>query len=225
MPDGTFHEFKEIDQEKLTQEFGHRVLTKLSSLELITGEEVAQVLSQEHTGFSVWAGEPFNDSDSAHFVARYIERGPLSLEKLSIQDDIIAYTTRDGTTHEFDGLEFLALLSSHIAKPYESLTRYYGYYSCRSRGERKKVLSTNVDQSIEPPAKASSSWAACMKRIHEINPLECPKCKAEMRIVSFIHSPNEIDKIMRSLSLPKFKPPTPLSRPPPDEPEFDISYL
>jgi hypothetical protein len=29
-------------------------------------------------------------------VARYIERGPLSLEKLSIQDDIVSYSTNDG---------------------------------------------------------------------------------------------------------------------------------
>jgi hypothetical protein len=31
----------------------------------------------------------------------YIERAPLSLEKLSIQDDIVTYTTKDGAAHEF----------------------------------------------------------------------------------------------------------------------------
>jgi hypothetical protein len=39
--------------------------------------------------------EPFHD-DSERFVARYIERAPLSLEKLSIQDDIVIYSTEDG---------------------------------------------------------------------------------------------------------------------------------
>jgi hypothetical protein len=29
----------------------------------------------------------------------YIERAPLSLEKLSIQDDILTYTTKDGAVH------------------------------------------------------------------------------------------------------------------------------
>jgi hypothetical protein len=66
---------------------------------------------------------------SAQFVARYIERGPVSLQKLSLDGEIVTYTTKDGTAHEFDGLEFLARLSSHIPKPYESLTRYYGWYS------------------------------------------------------------------------------------------------
>ncbi len=28
--------------------------------------------------------------------------------------------------------------------------------------------------------------ATCIKRIYEIDPLECPKCKAQMRIIAFI---------------------------------------
>ena len=43
-----------------------------------------------------WLGDPFHDKESEQFVARYIERAPLSLEKLSIQDDIVTYTTKDG---------------------------------------------------------------------------------------------------------------------------------
>jgi hypothetical protein len=72
-------------------------------------------------------GDPFEDAESERFVARYIERGPISLEKRSIPDDIITYTSKDQVAHEFDALEFLALLSSHIPKPYELLTRYYGW--------------------------------------------------------------------------------------------------
>jgi hypothetical protein len=71
-----------------------------------------QILSQDHTGFGVWMGDPFHDKESEQFVARYIERAPLSLEKLSIQDDIVTYTTKDGAAHEFDALEFLAALLS-----------------------------------------------------------------------------------------------------------------
>jgi hypothetical protein len=74
-------------------------------------------------------GDP--DKESEQFVARYIERSPLSLKKLSVHDDIVTYTTKDGAAHEFDALEFLAALSVHIPKTYESITRYYGRYSCR----------------------------------------------------------------------------------------------
>ncbi len=81
---------------------------------------MVQVLSQDHTEFGVWFGDPFHDTESEQFVARYIERAPLSLEKLSLQDDIVTYTTKDGAAHEFDALEFLAELSAHIPKTYES---------------------------------------------------------------------------------------------------------
>jgi hypothetical protein len=42
---------------------------------------------------------------------RYIERAPLLLERFSIQDDIVTYTTKDGAAREFDALEFLTQLS------------------------------------------------------------------------------------------------------------------
>lgn len=212
--DGSFLPFKVIEQGGLTAKFGEVVLCALVKEELVSDNEVAQILSQEHTGFNVWLGDPFQDEESDKFVARYIERGPISLQRLSIQDDIVTYSTKDGTAHEFDGLEFLALLSSHIAKPYESLTRYYGFYSCRARGERKK-RSAVVGESgnhPDPRPKASTSWAACMKRILEIGPLECPKCKGTMRIIAFIHDTKEISKIMRSLDIAEYARPPPLTK-------------
>ena len=210
--EGVFTPFSSIDLERLSTRFSERVLFLLSKEELITDDVSSQILSQEHSGFSVWLGEPFDDPDSERFVARYVERGPLSLEKLSVTDDIVAYATKDGLTHEFDALEFLALLTSHIPNTYESLTRYYGFYSCRARGERLKRLKCSektkpIPEQASPP---SSTWAACIKRIYEINPLECPKCKGEMRIVAFVHDPIEIKNIMLSLGLPNFRAPPPV---------------
>ena len=46
-----------------------------------------------------------------------------------------------------------------------------------------------------------------MKRVLEINPLECPKCKADMRIVAFLKDTREINKIMNSLGIPGPEPP------------------
>ena len=197
---------------------------------------MAQILSQEHTGFGVWFGDPFHDKESEQFVARYIERAPLSLEKISIQDDIITYTTKDGVAHEFDALEFLAELTVHIPKIYESLTRYYGRYSSRRRGERAKlsaITATNTIQEevtenkADPLAPATTSnkaesdyrsefkrsaWAACIKRIYEIDPLECPNCKAQMRIIAFIHNERSIKAIMKSQGIPEFNAPPPIPR-------------
>jgi hypothetical protein len=49
-----------------------RVLAQLHTRELITDDDVARILSQAHTGFGVWFGDPFNDKESEQFVARYI---------------------------------------------------------------------------------------------------------------------------------------------------------
>ena len=176
---GNFTPFTTLNTELMAEHFRDRVLAELVTRGLITDEVPAQILSQEHSGFGAWVGDTFKEQDRTRFVARYIERGPLSLEKLSITDDIVSYSTNDGATHDFDPLEFMALLSCHVPKPYESLTRYYGWYSCRARGERAKRAPVAGSTVTEDPHEApSASWAACMKRIFEINPLECPRCKS-----------------------------------------------
>ncbi len=213
-PDGTFKRFEQINLKQVTEEFSNEVLSGLRGKDLITDAEVTQILSQEHTGFSVWVGEAFQDEGSEKFVARYVDRGPISLEKLSLQDDIVTYTTKDGVAHEFDHLEFLALLSAHIPRPYESVCRFYGHYSCRRRGERakKEPPVTVTEGGTEPKQKASSSWAACLKHVYEFNPLECPKCRGPMRIISFLQDESAIIKIMDSLGLPPYTAPPPLPK-------------
>jgi hypothetical protein len=222
LPDGSFKPFAAPpDCDLLNQRFTDHVLAALHKKELITDETVAQILSQLHTGFSVWLGEPFQDEESDKFVARYIERGPVSLEKLTIQDDIITYTTTDNSANEFDELEFLALLSAQIPHPYESLTRYYGHYSCRTRGKRKKEAEPQPETTVEPPGESSSSWAACIKRIYEIDPLQCPKCQSQMRVIAFLHDPREISNIMESSGIEKYRSPPPI----PDHSSHDESLF
>jgi hypothetical protein len=201
----------------ITERFCELVLSAFCKRELISDDVMSQILSQEHSGFSVWVGEPFQDADSKHFVSRYIERGPVSLERLKFGEEGVIYETKDGEQRRYDPLEFLALLSSHIPKRYESLTRYYGHYSCRGRGERKKrelsqtKNNSGLPISSEAPGKASSSWAACVKRIYEVDPLECPRCKGQMRIIAFVQEPNAIKAMMKSLGLPEYRAPPPLN--------------
>ncbi len=111
---GKFTPLAAVDTDVLSQHFENEVLAELVTRGLITDDDVAQILAQEHSGFGAWVGEPFDEADRTKFVARYIERGPVSLEKLTIQDDIITYTTKDERVHEFDAMEFLALLSCHV---------------------------------------------------------------------------------------------------------------
>lgn len=45
-----------------------------------------------------------------------------------------------------------------------------------------------------------------------MDPLECPKCKAQMRIIAFIQDAHSITKIMKSRGIPDFQAPPPLPK-------------
>jgi hypothetical protein len=79
------------------------------------------------------------------------------------------------------------------------LIRYYGWPACRSlgvgrysnksRGLRAKSESPAVfptGEASAPGAKAARKrWAALIKQVYEADPLSCPRCGAEMKIISF----------------------------------------
>lgn len=44
------------------------------------------------------------------------------------------------------------------------------------------------------------NWARLLHRIFEIDPLPCPKCGTEMKVVSVITEPEVIDKILKSIA-------------------------
>jgi len=52
--DGVFTRFLEVDLKAIEQAFAERVLAELHKRELISDDDVAQILSQDHTGFGVW---------------------------------------------------------------------------------------------------------------------------------------------------------------------------
>ena len=75
-----------------------------------------------------------------------------------IVDDAVIYKTKTGEEVKYDPLEFLALLTAHILKKYESITRYYGNYSSRVRGERKKrELAAQIAQAPATDGQAASN--------------------------------------------------------------------
>lgn len=56
-----------------------------------------------------------------------------------------------------------------------------------------------------------STWAKLIAQVYEIDPLVCPRCHSEIRILAVINEPQEIRKILRHLlkigrSPPRFDP-------------------
>jgi len=104
--------------------------------------------------------------------------------------------------------------------------RYYGWYSNRGRGEREKRKQATVNlpevptrveiiavSDYRPKNIPSPQWRECIKKVWEVDPLTCPKCGSEMKIISFINETGVIRKILEHLGLWEDK--TPLERAPP----------
>ena len=125
--------------------------------------------------------------------------------------------------------EFIAAITQHIPEKSFQMVRYYGWYSNKSRGVRVKQGIVrpgdqpveNIDNSIEvidvadykPKPVPSKTWRDCIKKIYEVDPLCCPKCNGEMRIISFITDEITIKEILSHLGLWSQKP----SRDPPNQ--------
>ena len=41
-------------------------------------------------------------------------------------------------------------------------------------------------QPADPGPGSVSTWAMLIKRVYEVDPLECPHCSGEMKVISFI---------------------------------------
>jgi len=103
------------------------------------------------------------------------------------------------------------------------MVRYYGWYSSRSRGDRIKAgllrpgdqppPGENADEvtvldvsDYQPPRIPSKTWRELIKKIWEVDPLTCPRCSREMKIISLINEPDVIERILRHLGLWKQHP-------------------
>jgi len=91
----------------------------------------------------------------------------------------------------------------HIPERYERLLRYCGWYSNRSRRARvaKTAVSTNAASTLaeamsEFAQRAKPAWARLIRKVHESDPLECPKCKAPMRVIALIDDPSVMRRIL-----------------------------
>jgi hypothetical protein len=155
-------------------------------------------------------------------LARYILRPPVSLERMG-WDGLGEVRYRRKAGHDgaagptfqpeerFDPADFLARILMHIPEPRRHLVRYYGAYSNASRGRRRRQLEAGA-KSGEAPGQVDCQprnlpderrlrrrWSELIKRVYEVDPLVCPSCGSEMRVVAFILDHEVVDAILRYL--------------------------
>jgi len=216
-----------VDEHAAELLFRHKVIRLLQEEGLLSDERTQLLLSWRHTGFSVHNRVRVDQGDTTALerLARYVPRPPISLERMSWDDagdvryrrkpghDRSAHFRRD-PAETFDPADFLARVIMHIPDPRRHLVRYYGWYSNASRGKRRRALEGQSSENGDPSpsllleeAQARSpdaqtlrrSWAEMIKRVYEVDPLVCPMCGGEMRVIAFIIDLQVVDQILRHL--------------------------
>ncbi len=170
------------------------------------------------------------DGAAVERLVRYIMRPPVSLERMQWDGaGPVRYRLLPGhdtrlLTEEgdevIDPADFLARVLMHVPEPRRHRVRYYGWYSNASRGKRRKAVLEAGDAVPPGPCSAATSRSfredgeesavdvrllrrrrrERIKRIYEVDPLVCPRCQAEMRVIAFILDPAVIDTILRHLA-------------------------
>ena len=160
----------------------------------------------------------------------YLVHAPFSLARLHYDRNAGVVTYDPRTSHRsrldtpaperFSPLDALAALTAFIPDKGFQLARYYGYYSNKARGKRRRQ---NAEPAIPGAASCPDAvqdddfrrfcrraWVRLIRKVYLVNPLTRPKCGGRLRILSFIENASVIEKILRQLKL--WNPP---ERPPP----------
>ena len=87
---------------------------------------------------------------------------------------MLIYKSKDGeNTRQFDAVDFIASLASHIPNMGEQMVRYYGFYSNACRGRRERQNCDGADFIIEGEKYTkgcNKSWVRLIKKIYAVDP-------------------------------------------------------
>ena len=221
-PDGTFLHLGFHQIEILTEAFRRAVLRAWVRRELLDPDAAQSRLAWEHSGFHVHHSVRLEADDALGMLqlARYAARAPVALDRLHYDVGkkrvrLVSDKPEGPTagTHDYDPLEFLALLLAHVPDRFEILVRYAGAYSVRRRARWRKLgilgasrlqaLPPDPNRDAIPPWPALRAlrrrWAELLRRIFEVDPLRCRRCGAAMGIVAFVLDPEVTTAILRHL--------------------------
>jgi len=202
---GDFLELPEFDMDSLLLTWQEAVFDLYLARGKIESQVVENMRTWKHTGFSIDQSVylPAGDQAGIERLVQYITRCPFSLSRLIKVTDTgqAVYkaekqSCRAFPDHNGDGiasgakrnfqvlppLDFIAEFTQHIPPKGSHLIRYYGWYSNKTRGMRKKGEAQIGDPAVEnkasdtPAPRCNRTWAMLIKRVYEVDPLACTKC-------------------------------------------------
>lgn len=232
---GKFYVMAEKGLKALDQLFRDQVLKFLINQGRTEVEFAEKLRGWKHSGFGVYRGDRIaaDDREGLDNLARYIVRNPFSVDKITYneQTGTVLYRSKPNhnTKRNFEVFDAEDFITQHIPEKFFQNIRYYGHYSNKSRGVRKRQQA-EAEQSrkeadgIElidvsehkPKSIPSKHWRDLIKKVWEVDPLLCPMCQSEMKVVALIDCPGLIRHILEHLKLwePVVSMPQPRSPPP-----------
>ena len=206
-----------VDERAAEELFRHKVLRLLRRRGLLSLERIELLLSWRRSGFSVHNRVHAHPDHGRDFEAlvRYMMRSPVSLSRLRFipgAEQVVCArkgghdASEPGEDERVDADECVARVLVQIPDPRRHLVRYYGAYSNRVRGQRRKVESRlegngsgEAEDPLPPPPERAAlrrRWANLIRRVYEVDPLVCPRCGSEMRVIGFITEQSVIKRIL-----------------------------
>jgi hypothetical protein len=161
------------------------------------------------------------------------------------QEDWVRYRPQKGPpgdpeVFEWKPVDFLERFAKLIPPARLHLVRYHGALAPRSKlrpavtraarqapayeellagvpaGPVGAALAYIGKAAREAVSAAARSWAACLRKIFEVQALACPRCAKEMVFVAAINDDGELRRLMKNLNLPIELPKTLPARSPPE---------
>ena len=96
-------------------------------------------------------------------------------------------------------------MACHVPERKKQSIRYYGAFANSVRGRlRKRQEVDPIPTVLEPEISSEAfrgNWARLIRKIYETDPLVCPRCQKQMRVVAAIENPDAIRRILEHLGL------------------------
>jgi hypothetical protein len=131
----------------------------------------------------------------------------LSLERLSLDERegqvVYRYGNEAGELERMDYLEFIASVTSHIPDKGQVTVRYYGLYANAHRGKIMARHETSPFRLVEEERRPvpAKGWAEMIRKVYEVDPMVCPQCGGQMKVIAFLTGYAVVDRIIDHLKL------------------------
>jgi hypothetical protein len=200
----------------IEERFRQLLLKRLHRAERLSEGFMNKLLQWNPSGFSVHAEQLVFDNEPERLekLASYLTRAPIKFGSITeTPEGRVSVTTpihplTGNTVLLLDPLDWIHAICQQIPDRAQHLTRYYGAYSNRTRealfqNNSSRISSPQLEQLTTTGGKTSkpsrANWARLIRKVFEVDPLLCPKCGSEMKIIAVLTDPKVVDRIIRHL--------------------------